>query len=124
MQVFKNKAFAKWADKEGLTDTTLLAAIDEITRGLVDADLGGQLFKKRIAVQRRGKRGGTRTLLAYRSDDKAFFIYGFAKNVRANITDKEFKALKLYAACLLVYSKAELTKAVHGGALIEVTNHG
>jgi|TARA_R110000796_G_scaffold88164_6_gene189814 hypothetical protein len=41
MQVFKNKAFSKWALKEGLGDEVLLAAIDEINQGLVDADLGG-----------------------------------------------------------------------------------
>lgn len=124
MWVFKNKAFSKWATKEGLSDGALLAAVEEIARGLVDADLGGHVFKKRVAVGGRGKSGGVRTLLAYRAGDKAFFVYGFAKNVRANISDKELKALKLYADTLLSYSKAELNKAVKSGALIEVVNDG
>ncbi|WP_205422216.1 type II toxin-antitoxin system RelE/ParE family toxin [Marinobacter sp. Arc7-DN-1] len=68
--------------------------------------------------------GGGRALLAYRAGDKAFFVYGFAKNVRANISDKELKALKLYADTLLHYSKAELRKAVKSGALIEVISDG
>ena len=124
MQVFKNKAFSKWALKEGLGDEVLLAAIDEINQGLVDADLGGQVFKKRVAVGGRGKSGGFRTLLAYRAADKAFFVYGFAKNARANISNKELKALKMYANSLLSYSRVELNKAVKGGALIEVVNDG
>lgn len=124
MQVFKNKAFGKWASKEGVSDGALLAAVEEIAYGLVDADLGGQMFKKRVAIGGRGKSGGVRTLLAYRAGDKAFFVYGFSKNVRANISAKELKALKLYADTLLSYSKAELKKAVRGGALIEVINDG
>lgn len=124
MQVCKNKAFAKWAEKEGLSDAALLAAVDEMARGLVDADLGGHVFKKRVAVGGRGKSGGVRTLLAYRVGDKAFFVYGFAKNARANISAKELKALKLYADALLNYSKAELNKTVKSGELIEVVNDG
>lgn len=124
MQVFKNKAFSKWAAKQGLSDGALLAALSEMDRGLVDADLGGHVFKKRVPVGGRGKSGGVRTLLAYRLGDKAFFVYGFAKNARANISDKELKVLKLYADTLLNYSKAELNKAVKSGALIEVVNNG
>lgn len=124
MQIFKNKAFNKWAAKEGLSDRALQDAIEEIAHGLVDADLGGHVFKKRVAVSGRGKSGGVRTLLAYRVEDKAFFVYGFAKNARANISDKELKALKLYADVLLSYSKSELNKAVNSGELIEVVNNG
>lgn len=122
MQVFKNRAFSKWAAKEGLGDEALLKAVAEITQGSVDADLGGQVFKKRVAVSGRGKSGGLRTLLAYRVGKRVFFVYGFAKNARANISDKELKALKLYASVLLNYSKAELIKAVNSGALIEVVS--
>ena len=118
MHVFKNKAFAKWAAHEGLPDKALLDAVEEMSRGLVDADLGGQLFKKRVALDGRGKRGGARTLLAFRSDDKAFFIYGFTKNARANIDERELKALQLYAKTLLNLSKSDLDKAVRAGELI------
>ncbi len=124
MDVFKNRAFSKWAVKEGLSDTELLLAVDEIENGLVDAYLGGHVFKKRVAVQGRGKSGGVRTLLAYQVGDKAFFVYGFAKNARTNISAKELKALKVYAATVLAYSDKELKKAVANGALIEVVNNG
>lgn len=55
MRIFKNKALSKWAAKEGVADTALKEAVAEIERGLVDADLGGHVFKKRVAVGSRGK---------------------------------------------------------------------
>jgi hypothetical protein len=95
--------FNKWAEKEGLSDDTLRAAVDEMERGLIDPDLGGHVVKKRVAVGGRGKRGGVRTLLAYMSGNKAFFVYGFAKNARANVSMDELKALKRLAKELMNY---------------------
>lgn len=89
MRIFKNKAFNKWAAKTVLSGDTLRAAVDEMERGLIDANLGGHVVKKRVAVGGRGKSGGFRTLLAYKSGDRAFFMYGFAKNVRANVSADE-----------------------------------
>lgn len=116
---YKNKEFSKWAKKEGLSDTLLLAALDEMEHGLVEADLGGNVFKKRVSLGQ-GKSNGARTLLAYKKDDRAFFIFGFAKNARANIKDNELRSLKLYANILLSYNEKELTKATKEKALIQV----
>ena len=120
MRVFKNKWFQKWAAKEGLSDEVLLAAVEEMEDGLIDAELGGHVVKKRVALPGRGKRGGSRTLVVYQQADKAFFVYGFAKNERGNISDKELKALKLLATELLSYTKPVLAKAIKAGELIEV----
>lgn len=124
MRIFKNKAFNKWATKEGLDDSALRFAVDEIEHGLIDADLGGHVIKKRVAVGGKGKSGGVRTLLAYKISEKAFFIYGFAKNARANISADELKALKHLAKKLLNYSEQALTKAIKDGVLIEVESDG
>ncbi len=124
MRILKNKTFSKWAVKEGVGDDALRAAVDEMQRGLIDADLGGHVVKKRVAVGGRGKSGGVRTLLAYRLGDKAFFVFGFAKNVRANISVDELKALKRLAKELLSYSDKALTEAIKNGALIEVEDNG
>ena len=124
MRIFKNKAFNRWAAKEGLDDDALRAAVDEMDRGLLDAALGGHVIKKRVAVGGRGKSGGVRTLLAYRAGDKAFFVYGFAKNSRANISADELKALKHLAKELLGYSGKAVAGAVKNGALIEVKDNG
>ena len=71
-----------------------------------------------------GKSSSVRTLLAFQLDDKAFFIYGFSKNERANVSQKELKALKLLASELLGYSTEALEKAVQAGELIEVNING
>ena len=124
MRVFKSKWFDKWATGEGLNDKTLLAAVAEMEDGLVDARLGGHVVKKRVALPGRGKRGGSRTLVAYRKADKAFFVYGFAKNERVNISTNELKALKLLATRLLSYTNPALIKAINAGELIEVHEDG
>jgi hypothetical protein len=50
--------------KTGLPEDALCDAVSEMTRGLVDADLGGGVIKKRIALPGQGKRGGARTIVA------------------------------------------------------------
>ncbi|MCH6550065.1 MAG: type II toxin-antitoxin system RelE/ParE family toxin [Proteobacteria bacterium] len=120
MRAFKIKAFAKWASGEGLSDDALASAVVEMEKGLIDAKLGGQVVKKRVALPGRGKRGSTRTLVAFRQGNKAFFIYGFAKKERTNINEKELRALKMLAKELMSYTTATLTKATKAGELIEI----
>ncbi|TAM52279.1 MAG: type II toxin-antitoxin system RelE/ParE family toxin [Paraburkholderia sp.] len=120
MRVFKTRWFARWAEKEGVTDAALLDAVDEMNRGLIDASLGGQVFKKRVGIDGRGKSGGLRTLLAFRVGDRAFFVFGFAKNVRANVSEKELRALKLMASELLGSDARALLKDLRAGELYEV----
>ena len=120
MQAFKVKAFAKWASGEGLSDGALASAVVEMEHGLIDARLGGQVIKKRVALPGRGKRGSARTLVAFKQGDKVFFIYGFAKNERANVSDKELRALKMLAKELLNYAAPVLAKAMKAGELIEI----
>lgn len=122
MRIFKTNGFQQWASKEGLTDEALRTAVNEMEEGLIEANLGGNVYKKRVALQGRGKRGGARTLVAYKREDKTFFIYGFAKNRQANVKENELKALKLLATQLLSYTGAALTIAINENELIEVPN--
>ena len=62
--------------------------------------------------------------MVYRHTRLAFFVYGFAKNERANISDNELKSLKLLAIQLLGYTHPALAKAIKAGELIEVTKEG
>jgi hypothetical protein len=124
MQVFMTKWFRRWATGESLTDDALLAAVDEIRQGLIDADLGGHVIKKRMGTRGRGRRGSVRTLLAFQLDKKVFFIYGFSKNERSNISHREFKSLRLLASELLGYTEIALDKAIRSGELIEVRGNG
>ena len=119
MRVFKTKWFSKWAIREGLTDVLLKAAVEEIKSGLVEADLGGNVFKKRVPLNQRGKSSSARTILAFKQNEDVFFVYGFSKNVRTNISHKELKALKLLAKELLNYSNEQLDKAINAGVIEE-----
>ena len=49
MIVFKIRKFAKWQMLENLSDTVLCEAVKEMQAGLIDACLGGLLYKKRVA---------------------------------------------------------------------------
>ena len=96
----------------------------ELDNNLYDANLGGDVYKKRVGIANEGKRGGARTLIAFKKDGNVFFMYGFAKNKQANIKADELKALKLLAKQLLGYSEQELSKAVNAAELIEVVQDG
>jgi hypothetical protein len=119
MKIYKTKLFHRWASGEGVDDASLRTAVAEMTQGLADA-LGGHVFKKRIPLPGRGKRGGARTLIAYRQGSVAVFMYGFSKNEQANIDNNELKVMRLLAKQLLSFSSADLVKAVNAGELREV----
>ena len=123
MRTLKSKHFARFMKDTGITDADLKEAVQQAEKGLIDADLGGGLLKQRIARPNQGKSGGFRTILVFRSGDRSIFIYGFAKNNRANIRQDELKALKALAAELLAYTKAQLDQAVRSGALMEVEDN-
>jgi hypothetical protein len=120
MRIFKTRLFNRWAANEKVTDDALANAVEEMQSGLIDANLGGHVYKKRIAIQGRGKSGGVRTIIVYRVEDKAFFVYGFAKNTRDNIETDELKAFKKLASELLDYSDATIEQSIIEGKLFEV----
>jgi len=119
--IYKTRHFNRWARKADLPDQALYRAVLEIRQGLVDADLGGGIIKKRIALPGHGKRGSTRTLLATNRNDRWVFVYGFEKNERANISDNELEALKLLADDLLALTETQISEAISKGSLLEVT---
>jgi len=120
MRIFKTRWFHKWAKKEKLTDSALRKAVAEMEQGLIDADLGSNVYKKRVALPGRGKSGSLRTIIAYQIKDKAFYVYGFAKNKRASIRDDELKVFKLLATDLLSNDDNGLNRMVVAEELIEV----
>lgn len=120
MSVYQTKEFARFARKAKLTPRALLAAAAEVTNGAFDADLGGGVFKQRVAREGGGKSGGFRTILLHRRGHHAFFVHGFAKNEKANISAKELKALKRLADELLGLSDVKIAKAADAGELIEM----
>jgi len=124
MSVYKTKAFSKFARKADLASAELLQAAEAVASGQWDADLGGGVFKQRIAREGGGKSGGFRTIILFKVGGHSFFVHGFAKNEKANITPNELKALKKLAATFLGFDAEALAKASAAGEIAEVRNDG
>lgn len=120
MRIFKVKAFARWARSQRITDKALRVAVTEMRDGLIEANLGGGVYKKRIAASGRGKSGGARTIVAFKTDSHTFFLFGFLKNEQENIDKKELKALKQFARSLFELRDEQIERLINNGDLSEV----
>jgi len=120
VNVYLSKAFTRLARREGLTDVHICQAVAEMNTGMIDANLGAGLFKKRIAMPGQGKRGSWRAVLGFQAGKKAFFLYLFPKNSRDNIEDDEMKALKRLTRYYLTLKPGEIKTALQCGELNEV----
>jgi len=120
LQTFKTKAFARFADREGLEDAALCEAVRRARSGLIDADLGGGVIKQRIARKGGGRSGGFRTIVLFRRGDLAFFVYGFAKSGRDNLRRDELETFRLLAGEYLALDGSGLAAAQAAGAIVEV----
>lgn len=120
MDILKRKDFARWQAGEKLSDAALCKAVKEMEDGLIDADLGGLLYKKRLARPGSGKSGGYRTLLSARLGQRYVFLLGFSKSDKTNITHDEKKALQFAGKVFLELSGQGLSKAWKSGVLLEV----
>ena len=106
--------------KTDLTFQALCDAVSEMMSGLIDADLGAGVVKKRVRLPGRGKRGSARTLVATNRGGRWFFLFGFEKNERDNIGPRELDALQSIAADLLSLSLAQLEAHINSNALREI----
>lgn len=119
MRVYKTKAFARFARKERIADA---AVIDAVRAAEVrpDADLGGGVIKQRVARPGRGKSGGYRTIVLFRRGDKAFFVYGYAKHDRGNISNSEERAYKELASIYLSMSIEQIQTLIDNSKIMKV----
>lgn len=124
MGVYVTKDFTRFARRARLSDAKLLEAAREVAAGQFDADLGAGVFKQRIAREGGGKSGGFRTIVVFRCGADTFFVHGFAKNDKANVSTKELAALKKLAGILLSMSRDRIEIALKAGELTEVASHG
>lgn len=121
-RIYKSRWFVKFAIRAGISDATLVAAIDQAERGLIDADLGGGLIKQRVARQGEGKSSGYRTLVFFRHEERAVFAFGFAKSSKANLNAAELRTYKQAAGIMLGLTQAQIDTEVRDGRLFEVND--
>lgn len=118
MQVFKTKAFARFARREGIPDAVLLKAVAS-AEVAPDADLGGGVIKQRVA--RSGRQvGWVSNGDRIPAGHLAFFVYGFAKNDQGNMSTAEERVLRKLARFLLTSTNDEQVALLKRGEIVRV----
>jgi len=108
----------------------LLEAVARAEKGQIDADLGGEVIKQRIARPGQGRSKGYRSIILFRGGrsspgalsekSRAFFVYAFAKSQRANIDGQEKEQFKEAAKHVLALTEKQLAELVKRGDFAEV----
>jgi hypothetical protein len=119
-RIFKTTWFTRFADKEGITDGELREVVNRLEAGQPDADLGGGVYKMRVARPGEGKSGGYRVIVFFRSEDRTFYQYAYPKSSRGNIDQKELRVYKRTAKANFAMSDRELADAIEAGEYIEI----
>ncbi len=120
LSVYKNKPFARFASKANIADADLWKAAWLANQGMIDADLGGGVIKLRIARSGQGKSGGSRSIVLFKKDNRAVYVYGFEKKDISNIGLKDLDAFRKLAKAYLGYTGAEMAQRVEDGVLLIV----
>ncbi|MEH8047660.1 type II toxin-antitoxin system RelE/ParE family toxin [Gallibacterium anatis] len=120
MRIFKTKAFNKFALKNGIPDSELINAITRAEQGLIDADLGGNIIKQRIARKGQGRSGGFRSFIFYCIQNNSYFVAGISKNDRENISSQELAALKALAREYTRLTAKQIEAQIENGLFIEI----
>jgi hypothetical protein len=120
MRIFKIPWFTRFAAKEGIADGELKDMVNQLEAGQADADLGGGVYKVRVARPGAGKSGGYRVIVFFRSGDRTFYVYGFAKSARTNIGTKDLNAYKKAAKYMFSLTEDQIKVKLAGKTLMEV----
>jgi len=120
VRLFKNTWFNRFAKKEGITNAELHEAVNRLEAGQADADLGGGVYKVRIARPGEGKAGGYRVIVFFKSEERTFFVYGFAKSDMANIEDDELRGFKKRSKTAFSMTEEQINSRLKDGTLVEI----
>ena len=120
MRVFKNTWFSRFADKECITDDELKETVNQLETGQAETNLGGNVYKVRVARSGEGKSGGYRIIVFFCSEERTFFVYGYAKSDRGNIDEKEKRDFKELAKKYMCITDEVLEMSVKMGKFIEI----
>jgi hypothetical protein len=120
VRIFRNTWFTRFARKEAIADDELRVMVNQLELGQFDADLGGGVYKQRIARPRAGKSGGYRVIVFFRAGQRTFFIGGFAKSNIANIGRKALAEAKRQAKTLFAMTEDQIKAALDAGVFEEI----
>jgi hypothetical protein len=120
MKKLMTKHFSKWASKQNIPKHELFKSLTEVETGRYEANLGGNIYKKRIHFKGQGKSRSGRTVICYKKASIAIYIHGFAKNEKSNLSNKELLAFKELSKILLNLSGKEIATTIENGNLIEI----
>lgn len=123
MAIYIHKRVDKEFTKLGITDTDLCTAAAEVMQGIFEANLGGGVIKKRVALNQ-GKSGGARSIIFFKANKKLFFYDGWGKDGSKKgakeIEDDELLAYKKIAKGLLAADSKAMKSLTSSGTFREV----
>ena len=120
MRIFKTRTFGRYADKKNISDTQLIEAVQRANNGLIDASLGHNIIKQRIAKQGKGKSSGYRSLILYQINHNSYFVAIIEKSDRENISQADENDLRKLADLYQRYDDEILEQLIQQGSLIEI----
>ena len=122
MRLILTKPVKKWLEKEKeVQEEDLIIASNEVIKGVFEANLGGNLYKKRISNNsNQGKSGGSRLIVGYKQGDNFYVLFVFNKNESDNITAKEKQIFKGMAKQYLKWNNSQLDIAIKAKVLFEI----
>ena len=121
MRIFKYRWFHRFAGKEGISDTDLKEITEQLEKGQFYADLGGGVYKMRLAGQSEGKKSGSfRLIVMFKSEYRTFFAYGFSKSKMANIGEKTLKGFREDAKDNFSMTEEQINQWLESNTLIEI----
>jgi hypothetical protein len=129
MRVFLVPQVVRLIRKERLPEAALCRVAREVVASTLragEADLGGGLFKKRVARPGGGKSGGYRVIVACRQPrtEHILFTYAFAKNAASTLTPQGHEALAKAAAAFLAATEQQVAMLLTTGDVSEVECDG
>ncbi len=116
LRVFASKNFMRFARRFGVSQQDLWEAVQERP----DADLGGNVFKFRLARRGEGTSGGARAIVAMKAGHRVVLMYGFEKKDMGNIRPDELRQFKASAKIYLGFSDEQISDLVQERVLIEI----
>ncbi|GHU24450.1 addiction module toxin RelE [Spirochaetia bacterium] len=103
-----------------MSDAQLRDIVQQLESGRIGTDLGGGVYKIRVAQPGKGKAGGYRVIIFFKSEFRSFFEYGFKKSDLANISDTDQEDFKKLAKYLFSLNEEEMKKKVTTGEYKEI----